>query len=320
MKWATFLGQRAVVGEVGLEIETECAKGYTVPDSISKYWTIHNDGSLRHHGVEYVFAQPYNFNSEEYREAMKLFDQLTEEIDFLESTYTSVHVHLNMTNREVITVFNFMAVYLIVEELLNRYCGPDRNGNLFCLKTSNAEYNYIKIKEMVRAFDQGAHVASAFIKNGLSQNSLKYAALNLYTLRQFGSLEIRTHPGTVDVKIIHRWVSILHNLLLFATTFKNPVEVVNAFSASPITFVENAFKQHASFFTASQLELTSRCSDGLWYATTLAAQVDDWASFGKAKEPKTQTIKKTDVRLGNNQIHEFLVNQGATPVTVQDDV
>ena len=319
MKWYTYTGQKRVDGAIGLEIETESKAPYVYIKDLTDLWNVHNDGSLRQNGVEYVFSTPYDYKSVNYAKALAVFDEQAKVAKFIPSVYTSVHVHLNVTNSEVVEVFNFMALYFIVEELLNEYCGPDRNGNLFCLKTSSAECVYRVARDMVAAFDKGPEFAKHYISR-LSQNALKYAAMNLYTLRQFGSLEIRTHPGTVNIDEIHRWISILVGLFKFAKTFSNPVQLVQAYHKNSSEFLSSCFGEYASYFNL--MGTKEKLSDGLWYATILADASPDWKNFGKnfKADEFPKFAPQTTGTLSNEQIQDLINAYNAHLITTAEDV
>jgi len=322
MKWFEVLDTRPVAGDIGLEIETECLKRYDYVPGLGDYWGVHNDGSLRHIGVEYVFSRPYTIDGAEYKAALEMFDRQSKAVKFESSTYTSIHVHLNVTREEVKTIANFLTIYFIVEELLNQYCGPDRDGNLFCLKTSVAESTFHTAKDLIESADAGADFLRHAVSK-LNNTQLKYSALNLYALRHFGSLEVRTHPGSSDVGIIDRWVHILWSLMLYARRHKNPQTIVNNYydSADKKTFLLSVFGEYRKYFNLDNLE--ERLSDGVFYATLIANSSQNWNNFGSnpPKVVKRNTVKtKPFDGLTNDQIQIMLDTIAANPVIPEVDV
>lgn len=323
MKWSDALGIRPVAGDIGLEIETESLKQYEYVPGLGDFWAVHSDGSLRHVGVEYVFSRPYSIDGVEYKAALDVFDKQSKAVKFEASTYTSVHVHLNVTREEVKTVANFLTIYFIVEELLNQYCGPDRDGNLFCLKTSVAESTFHTAKDIVESADVGVEFLRHTVGR-LQNTQLKYSALNLYALRHFGSLEVRTHPGSSDVGIIDRWVHILWSLMLYARRHKNPQTIVNNYydSADKKAFLLSVFGEYRKYFNLDNLE--ERLSDGIFYATLIANSSQNWSNFGNnppkaVRERKVVKTKPFD-GLTNDQIQLMLNTIAANPVIPEVDV
>lgn len=299
-------------GAIGLEIETETKKAYNIPGSMHALWAIHPDGSLRDYGQEFVFLYPYNYESEKYSTALSQFEELVKQVKFSKSVYSSVHVHFNMLPLEVVHMFNFMALYFLFEEMLTAYCGPDRDGNLFCLKTSNAEYNIQQACEVVRCFSEG--IGKTAIRN-LNANALKYSALNLATLRNLGSLEIRTYPGTTDVSEIKRWISILNQLYVKCKTFKDPSDILREFRySSPTAFAYRIFDNYASFLPIDIFKAKIR--NPLWYLSKFASTIKDWKTIDKMPEVvKAPTRKKIKVNSFNVQAGQvaYALDDMATP-------
>lgn len=282
MKLAEYLGleQGYHKGQIGLEIETECKTNYPYVDGIEKMWGIHPDGSLRENGIEYTFRSPYNHESKEYFEALAIFKKQADQTPFIRSTYSSVHVHLNMLDKELVQIANFITLYFLFEEFLAEYCGNSRNGNLFCLKTSNAELIYKTVKELFASIDVGSGVG--YIKN-LTNSLLKYSGLNLVPLRTFGSLEVRTHRGTTDITEIRRWIDMLMCMYRAADTYKNPVEIINRLYGFPTkeAFVRHHFGAYDSYFNFANTE--EKMKDAIWYATSVVGVVNNWKNFGSKK-------------------------------------
>lgn len=275
------------MGEVGIEIETECLNEYRVPPL--KYWDAKVDGSLRHIGIEYILKKPLNHNSAEYKEAIEEFNGISKKFKFLESTYTSVHVHLNMVDREIIHLANFITLYLIFENTLTRYCGPDRDGNLFCLKTSDAEQSYRTYVDLISAISSGR--ANGYISRLIS-SQIKYSALNVAPLRNLGSVEVRTHGGSSDVVEITRWVDMLMCLYNKAQKFKNPVEIVNLFrdEKKNLSVLNLIFGDLSKYFDVGYLDKDLKST--LYYAAAVASSVKDWDKFSKIEIEKPKFTTK----------------------------
>lgn len=295
-QFASKVAKYLFTGEIGVEIETEARDGYDLP--AFDYWTTHQDGSLRHFGIEYVLAQPLDYGSDAWKEALREFSTKTKAIKFIPSVYTSVHVHFNQVNRTLPQIFNFITLYLLFEETLTRYCGPDRDGNLFCLKTSNAERNLNAIIDLCEQLEKG----NTRKLTGLQANQLKYAGLNIAPLRNFGSLEIRTHYGTEDIKLIDQWVGLLcEGVYHRATKYENPVEIINEFNKlGAKKFFDHCFGKYANLLNP----LDEDFEKTLWYASSLASCVKDWKDFGNEKKTelsyRVSTFKGADTAYFHN--------------------
>jgi hypothetical protein len=216
-----FFGLHPVEGDVGIEIELE---GDNLPRRVQG-WEAKKDNSLRGRGGRKISPddpQPVTDLPLEYvtRGAVKLSDVPTLLVNLAQSmdggaeirtgSRTSTHIHVNMHHETVRSVFGYMLVHAIIEPVLLRLCGPDRNGNLFCMPMSETfDLSTAVLPAWVHAInDYGS--SEYMIKRG------KYACLNTDPLHTFGSVEVRAFPASVDPKQIMEWVTWATNVRTLA--------------------------------------------------------------------------------------------------------
>ena len=273
-----FTGDRHL-GELGIEIETERDKEYEYPRS--KFWRCTRDGSLRKFGVEYILKSPVNLD--EARQALDEFESFDNKYKFdKDSVSTSVHVHVNMLNDTFKTMANFMVIYALSEPLLIRYSGPDRLSNLFCLPFRDAEGTLPYYTQML------SYIArNAFNRVKINEEAVKYSALNCASLTKLGTLEIRTFRGETDIKVIHRWLSIIMKMKEFARQEDlDPYKILDLWREKKIGFFEEVFGEYTN-------ELKGKLSDkeietlilekNQYYAAKFATTCRDWSKFGVLK-------------------------------------
>lgn len=295
--WAKYTGIPTRGKLIGLEIETESVEPYEVNEVMNAYWTVHNDGSLRFYGKEFVFKTPYEIDGPLYNKAFELFDALSKSQKFEESVYSSVHVHFNMEPLTLQQICNFISLYYLFEETLAEYCGTDRNGNLFCLKTSVAEYQANRAVELAKALQYHKNFSS--VLRLLRMDALKYAGLNLATLPQLSTLEVRTHRGTVNVQEIKKWINILYCIYDACETFTDPKDIltfVNTFGFN--TLFLKVFGEYSQFLSLVE------SYNGYWYVHEISKAVKDWSILGTL--PKENT-KVPLTKLYNQQAEDLLV-------------
>lgn len=168
-------------------------------------WNIKGDGSLRNGGVEYVLDKPsIGKNLEAKITSLETFmEHLTtnqKRAPFY-NWRTSLHVHLNFSDKTFAELFSLVMVYLIFERLLMKYCGEEREENIFCVPFyKSTQYQTL----LEHFFDKGQFTFT-------EEN--KYCALNLHCLRSFGSIEFRMHQGTHNSEDIIRWLNILYSMV-----------------------------------------------------------------------------------------------------------
>src|SRR5690606_15334602 len=198
-------------------------------------WRGEQDGSLRNFGVEYIIKKPCN-----YKEMLKCIDEFvehTKDIPFIEDAPgTSVHVHMNMQNEEIMTLFSVITLWVMFENVLTEYSGPFRRSNLYAIPSRVAEGNILQYISMMKQFELDRPNAFYW-----SEGSSKYASLNIAPLNQLGSIEFRTLRGTTDGKILKEWVTILNDLLIYSR-LRTPEEIFRRYSVvGPFGMAEEVF-------------------------------------------------------------------------------
>ena len=307
---------RPYAGDYGIEIETESRDPYTVPQM--KHWRHDTDGSLRDFGVEYILSKPVNYGSID--EALCELKDSVAGVEFKESAYTSVHVHVNISRMTLTEVASFYTAYCLFEEVLNRYCGPTRNGNLFCLKNSLANRSVNTFTKLYRAFAVGdVHKADNILFDGsFNENQLKYAACNIAPMTRFQSLEIRTHKGTTDTTEVKRWVDIIECIKKFSLEFK-PNEIVKYYhqEKNKTVIMKSVFGDLHTYLMSEHLNRD--LSVGLFYALQVAKSSSDWGSLNtkiqdylQEKKEEEPVKKKKISRTGGTITSEYVAFANAS--------
>lgn len=265
-------------GLIGLEIEVEGKNLFTSPFS---FWSCHQDGSLRavgdHLPQEYVLKKPLGV--EEVEKALNYLDRKLKEAgsEIQLSNRTSVHVHVNCQKLTFRQVYTYILLYMIFEEVLIDWAGPERAGNLFCLRAKDSEY-YIQMLESV--LKTGKFAAW--------KEDLRYSACNVASMIKFGSLEFRALKGTVDMKMIMTWVEMLVHLLEESKTYDNPIEIEEKFTRiGPLPFFQQTFKSRKDLrelLENSSYGISGKLWDGLRMMRDVAHKCE-WEKPEKKEEP-----------------------------------
>ena len=201
---------------VGVEIELEHAAGVKkLSKELSKSWRLEDDGSLRVNGAEYVFRKPLSVD-----EAKEKVIELGEYID----SYTKpvnegrdgVHVHINVGDLTVRQLTNFITLWHSIESLVLNWCGEYRNGNLFCLGIKDAEY----IVDVLTDALEGENLRK------LATDNIRYSAVNLKAVYQYGSLEFRCMRSDGNWEDINMFIGLLVHLKTIARNVDSPVQLV----------------------------------------------------------------------------------------------
>lgn len=209
-------------GDVGIEIEMETEEPmdrYTVSENLP-LWRLEDDHSLKFNGTEFVLRKPCKYADVDERIAELNKEFALRDIHIRPSIRAGVHIHLNMQKQTVGDVFRLMACYYPMETVLTRFCGDGREGNLFCLRSRDAEYG-LYLAEVA--------VAEENIYNMRTSN-LRYSSMNLQSLFQYGSVEFRGLATVPDLSNIPVWVGILRKLKEYAIKNKCSWDCLSAIS------------------------------------------------------------------------------------------
>lgn len=195
-------GPRRTEGVVGVEIEVE---GVNLPQRGIRGWKAVPDGSLRNGGIEYVTNGAITLKQlSEHLDVLKVNFAMMES-QIADAHRGSVHIHVNVQDKTPEQVFTTLFLWLMVESLWMERCGPTRNGNLFCMSSSGSG----EILPWARQFLARSRDGNWF---QLWQRG-KYSALNTDCIQNFGSLEFRTFPSSVDKERIEGWAQWCTNLV-----------------------------------------------------------------------------------------------------------
>lgn len=271
---ATF-GIGNVKGDVGLEIEVE---GNTFrKTNLPLPWTYHRDNSLRgQDNAEYVFGSPQKFGdvNKAVDDLWEMFKADGSKLD--DSNRTSVHVHLNVSKFYLDRLTTFMGLYFALEQPLTAWCGEHREGNLFCLRATDAPAIVTQARRFIRS-DMRAAV----------RDGLHYAGMSILPVSRLGSIEIRTMRGVSDPEAIKAWVDILRRLYDLSGDYRSPVEFIEGISnEGPLQFFDRVLGERSIEIRRAIDYTDDRLRDSLYDGVRMAQELcycRDWGRFEKAK-------------------------------------
>lgn len=269
MQWFGLPKKYKTDGDVGIEIEVE---GERLP-FLEKYWKNEQDGSLRGpETCEYVLEKPMTLK--DARIALSYLDAQYKDkkSKVYDSVRAGVHVHINVQKLNMIELYNFMVLYIILEEVLVKWCGPYREGNLFCLRTCDADY----------LVDRLTYVAEHRNFDSLVSDQLRYASMNVKALGTYGSLEFRAMRGTRDLDLIYKWAEVLLSLREVAKGYESPDKIIEVFSVGQAKgFLIDVLGDNVKHFICDGYE--GMLIDGMRRAQDIAYCVD-WSDYHEVEK------------------------------------
>lgn len=207
------VGMHPVPGDIGIELEIE---GEKLPQNVAA-WSCKPEGSLRGGGDPSRATEYITRGAVKAHDIQKVIAHLLKAFEannavVKPSHRCSTHIHVNMQKETFRTVLGYCLIFAVIEPLLLRLCGPDRNGNVFCLSSYEAGDAWYWSSQVAkhlnaRSFDW--------------QLRGKYSSLNTDCLRSFGSLEIRCFPLSVDPKELMKWCTWAMNIRTIAREWKD---------------------------------------------------------------------------------------------------
>lgn len=249
----------------GIEVELEGKNFVNPPESVTEYWGMHKDGSLRvkapgDTAIEYVTNQPYPIHHIE-RAITALFNYLTApNVVVYDSYRTSIHIHVNFAMETFRTIYNFMTLSLILDELLVSQNGEHRIGNNFCLRAKDA---LGQLQSLITSIDNGNNFFD------VPPND-RYSSINFASLMKFGSIEFRSLECTTHEGRLLHWIGTLAQMKKHSKTYTNPVGIIQQFSMlGPKNFLNTVLGPYASKY-ASVSGMEDMLFNGMRIAQDLA--------------------------------------------------
>lgn len=277
--------KKPIPGDVGIEIEYEGAKFTEVNTAL---WKTVDDGSLRGRFPsgrgEYILNAPIPINTLEFalNELKVAIPAAVPNFSFR----TSVHVHVNTQDMDEEQVINFIYTSLLLEEPLMNFCGNSRKGNRFCLRVQDADES---LRYLNRIFYKGLSEALTF-----DENQIRYAAVNLASLRKYGSIEFRGMRGTLDNDVLTKWVTALVSIRNFACHYKNCLDIHDL-------FVTKGPKEFLRFVVGDTIPAYKNMERDMFQSYSLTLELPhvykDGIELRKAKANKAQTYEENEVRM-----------------------
>lgn len=234
-------------GEIGIEIEMEGNVLYPDPgETVGAIWKGVEDPSLRGMALEYVLIDPAaRQDVSGYLEVLAQYLKKNK-VKLIDTDRCGVHVHVNCQQLSFKQLINFVCLYLIFEDLLVKWCGESREGNLFCLRARDAEY--------ITTFLQKAVIRGAFGR--INEQEIRYASINVAALAKYGSVEFRSMPTPDDLSLINTWVEMLLAVKDASLTYNETYEMVEGLSAANSTeaFLNMVFKDNAKHLVCPEMD------------------------------------------------------------------
>lgn len=172
--------------------------------TIGRSWRAIGDGSLRHNGVEFV-SPPYTVP--ELLAAVRTLYVGMDEGLFETSVRAGIHIHANMQQHTPKELRDVMRSYILLEPLLFRMVGVEREQNIYCVplyRAANEQHLWRTIGGLLYSENIGR--GEIMRLNVTLRGTCKYSALNLSPYMRFGTFEFRHAPTWKSAAETEAWV------------------------------------------------------------------------------------------------------------------
>lgn len=266
------LGLPNTKGTIGIEIEVE-GRDLPANEHLKLYsaegWKAELDGSLKAlEAYEYVLKEPASLTSVgmHLNSLWSVFNRMESEV--WESPKAGVHVHFNVQEFTIPRLANLLTLFFIFEKPLVKFCGDNREGNLFCLRASDAIDMIPHITRIIRS--RKFH--------NFNNDDYRYSSINLKSVVDYGSVEFRTMRSTPDKSAILLWVRILNELYKASDLFDEPRNIIAAISGDGYQeFMKHIFPNTHKYIPVSDT-FDQDIYDGICNAQDIAYCVK-WDSY-----------------------------------------
>ncbi len=219
----TFLNDEKAMG-IELEYEQVClSDGGSVP----KGWYTAGDGSLRDAGVEFI-SHPIPWDAtDEYLSNIEPYLIRTSGVA---TERCGLHVHINMRPFNVSQMWSLFTLYALMEPTIYQTYALEREDNMFALPLAQ---NQAQVRAMAGDISNLRNEPRGPLRS-FAANTCKYSAMNLSSLAQFGTVEMRQPYCTTNFDAIRSWVDFLKRMTEEAEGTEDPIHVLDRYEREGI--------------------------------------------------------------------------------------
>lgn len=207
-----------------LELKVPLASANWLATNLVPSGTIASDASITHTELQYALEIRSSVGSK--TKIMETADRIGELCKTAKATVnTSCGYHLHVSNHSFFVKKNINRIVFLwcaIEDVLISTQPESRYNNRYCRR---------KLRDLLNYYESDIPTAKVQLINYLGGID-RYCNLNLKSLRQHGTIEIRLHAGTVDPVKIKMWIELISAFFTYALTKYNHKEVLEIFNTN----------------------------------------------------------------------------------------
>lgn len=245
------IGQRKAVSKTFIKnhnkgycgVEIECLNEYNnancfIREELKKLkFSQGTDGSLSSGGVEF---RSVPMNGDLLFDSIEKFCKELNKKDYEVDRSCGLHVHLEVDNEEIEYLKKLYLFYLRFEDMFFNMLPKSRRSKRFCERfkayykdTPEEIMNVETLDEFKEMLYETRYYRSEIRRHG---NDKRYCWANLHSIFYRGTLEIRSHSGTINSSKILNWIMIHQRVLEFLN--EKTLEEIGTMKVTKKVFLE----------------------------------------------------------------------------------
>jgi len=225
------------------EAPPECSAYPAHIQSVARYFDWHVDGSLRKNGIEFTFRQGYS--GSKILGAVDAMDDCSRALGFTGTYRTSLHCHIDMQDTNFPQdVEQLGAIYCLVEPFLYQFVGNNRNISNYCIPWYKHPQHFENFRDTLKTYHKdGKPSVLPYLQNHQGD---KYAGLNCFAIGNFGTVEFRQAPVTLQRDKIITWINLIMRLKEWVRNHPmTPQKVLETCNGTrPHVLLQEVFQSH----------------------------------------------------------------------------
>jgi hypothetical protein len=190
-----------------------------------KFCKVH-DGSLSMYGLEFD-SQP--LQGDNMLQIIKRFTTELKNRGYTTDSTCGTHIHLGFSEKDLLLIKKLYTFYSKYEDYFFKMLLKGRDNNIFCRRFRGLDkYSYEDILNVksLEDFKKMYYETNFYFKTAKNRHGYKkrYCWANFHSLFYRGTLEIRSHEGTIDGDEIVNWLMLHLRLINYLKT--RPIEEV----------------------------------------------------------------------------------------------
>lgn len=195
--------------KIGIEVELERITGEW--DDETEYWRMHEDGSLRNNGKEFVSVP---LARTQIAKALQELDSVIADMgegNASASYRCGIHIHYNVGHMQVGHLVDCLLGLTMLEPVLFAVFAPERSQSVFCVPWNRSMRWAQNMAGL--GTERGSDWAANDYFQSLLANASKYQSINILPVARYGTIEFRMFPSTTDVDLIGAYVKVVQNCM-----------------------------------------------------------------------------------------------------------